>query len=410
MKRFLQSIGPAIIVAAVVLGPGSILTSSKVGATFGLIGLPVVIVAAVLMIAMVALAARLGVVYEGSLCDELAARLGRGVAVIIGLILFTLVALFQSSNNIAMIGGIEPLLGEGALALGPRILILLVFNLLIIAVLYLSRDLYRFVELMMKWLIGLMCLAFLINFILVLINPPVFESVSSGISPDLIPLLGMVGTTFSVGGAFYQAYLVKEKGWGMADVQKGLWDSVISISLLGLVTAVILVTAWRTFYGMPGGVVLASVGDVARQLEPLFGAGAKYIFAGGILAGALSSFLVNAMIGGTVMSDSLGKGSKMRDPWTVHLTALALLIGMFVAIAAFTKEGSTVLLITIAQACTVVGIPALAAALIYLGTRKELTGYRKVPGVIISLALVGFFVSLVLAGLTASKVWDKLGF
>ena len=60
MKRLLKSIGPAIIVAAVVLGPGSILTSSKVGATFGMMGVPVVLVAAILMIAMVALSARLG--------------------------------------------------------------------------------------------------------------------------------------------------------------------------------------------------------------------------------------------------------------------------------------------------------------------------------------------------------------
>ena len=42
MRGLLKSIGPAIIVAAVVLGPGSILTSSKVGATFGVLGLPVV--------------------------------------------------------------------------------------------------------------------------------------------------------------------------------------------------------------------------------------------------------------------------------------------------------------------------------------------------------------------------------
>ena len=79
MKKYLKSIGPAIVVAAVVLGPGSILTSSKVGASFGLLGVPVIICSTILMIAMVALAARIGVVYEGSPCDELAARLGRPV-------------------------------------------------------------------------------------------------------------------------------------------------------------------------------------------------------------------------------------------------------------------------------------------------------------------------------------------
>ena len=50
------------------------------------------------MIAMVALAARIGMVYEGSPCDELAVRLGRPVAIAIGAIIFTLIAFFQSAN------------------------------------------------------------------------------------------------------------------------------------------------------------------------------------------------------------------------------------------------------------------------------------------------------------------------
>jgi Mn2+/Fe2+ NRAMP family transporter len=408
VKALFKSVGPALIVAAVVLGPGSILTSSKVGATFGIVGLPVIIGSAILMIAMVALSARLGVVYENSLCDELASRLGRPVAILIGLILFTLVALFQSSNNIALIGGIESMLMDGALSSSARIILLILFNLMILGVLYLLRDLYQFVEKMMKLLIGFMCLAFLINFLLVLFNPPEFEIVPSRQAPDLIPLLAMIGTTFSVAGAFYQAYLVKEKGWSITDARKGLLDSIISISALGIITAVILLTAWLTFYGRAEAVVLLSVGDVARQLEPLFGSGAKIIFAAGILAGALSSFLVNALIGGTIMSDALGKGSKLSDRWTIHLTAVALLVGLIVAIASLTREGSTVLLITFAQALTVLGIPALAAALIYLGTRKELTGKRKVPRPILFLAMVGFCVSLVLAGLTANKVYGKM--
>ena len=154
MKNLLRSIGPAIIVAAVVLGPGSILTSSKVGATFGLAGVPVIVVAAFLMIGMVALAARLGAIYEGSPCDELASRLGRPVAVLIGAILFGLVALFQSSNNLAVIAGIEPIFAVEGNAL--KVGILVVTNLFVIACLYGFRDLYKSVEKLMKLLIGLM--------------------------------------------------------------------------------------------------------------------------------------------------------------------------------------------------------------------------------------------------------------
>ncbi len=407
-RSLLTSIGPAIIVAAVVLGPGSILTSSKVGATFGLIGFPVVVVATVLMIAMVALSARLGAVYDHSLCDELASRLGRPITVAIGLTLFTLVALFQSSNNIALIGGIEPLIGDQPLGVPIRSATLITVNLLIIATLYLLRDLYRSVESMMKLLIALVAIAFLINFAVVFAQDRTFEPVASSETLDLIPLLGMIGTTFSVGGAFYQAYLVKEKGWGLSEVRSGVIDSVLSISILGMVTSIILLTSWRVFHGSPTPIVLASVGDVARQLEPSFGAGAKIIFCGGIFAGALSSFLVNAMIGGTVMSDSIGKGSRLQDKWPVHLTVVALLVGMAVAIASLAKEGSTVHLITLAQACTVLGIPALAAALIYLGTRPELVGPRRVPRLILGLSILGFVVSCLLALITAQKVYEKI--
>ena len=201
------------------------------------------------MIGMVALSARLGAVYEGSLCTELRERLGSGVTIAIGLILFVLVALFQSSNNIALIGGLEALFGESEWSLGMRQGTLLVFNGLIVASLYLLRNLYSSVEKLMKFLIGLMSLAFLVNLVVAYSRPRGYVPVESSDTPNLLPLLGMIGTTFSVGGAFYQAYLVREKGWGLGDVRKGLTDSVVSISVLGIMTMAILLTSYRVFYG-----------------------------------------------------------------------------------------------------------------------------------------------------------------
>ena len=404
----LRSIGPAIIVAAVVLGPGSILTSSKVGATFGIVGLPVVFAAAILMIAMVSLAARVGVIYEDSPCDELAKRWGRPIPLLIGLTLFTLVALFQSSNNIAVVAGLEPLFGEESLSFAVRCSIVGAMNACVLLTLYLARDLYKLVESAMKFLIGLMTVAFLVNFGIVFSKSAdrLSEVGQLPESPDLLPLLGMIGTTFSVAGAFYQAYLVKERGWKIQDMRQGGRDAIVSISVLGIVTAVILSTSLLVFF--PDGAKLQSVGDVAQQLEPSFGLAGKTIFCIGILAGALSSFLVNAMIGGTVLSDSLGAGSRMSDRWPLHLTALALLCGMSVAIASFASKESTVHLITFAQALTILGVPILAVALIYLGTRPELEGERKIPRWIISLAIVGFIASCIIACITASKVWGKL--
>jgi len=412
VKNLWRTIGPAMVVAAVVLGPGSILTSSKVGAGFGGLGIPVVIAAAIMMIGMVALAARIGVSYQGSACDELAARLGRPLAVVVGIILFLVVALFQSSNNIAMVAGLSPLIemmnGGKAVGTTGQMWMLLLFNGVLIAILYLMRELYQSVEKLMKFLIGVMVVAFLFNFLVVYLTPRSFEFVTPKNQGDLIALLALIGTTFSVGGAFYQSYLVKEKGWGITDAKRGLTDTVVSISVLGLVTVVILLTSMRVFYGRPDQLELTSVDQVARQLEPLFGSWATVIFSLGIVAAAFSSFLVNAMIGGTVMSDSLGKGSRLSGGWPIHLTSVALLTGMGVAMVSLSQSGSTVTLITFAQALTVVGNPALGATLLYLGTRPELTGARRIPRWILALATVGFFVSCVVAVRTAMAVWAKI--
>ena len=412
LKQLFSSFGPAIIVAAIVLGPGSILTSSKVGAQFGYIGIVAIVLAVVLMIAMVALAGRIGVIYQDSPCDQLARRLGRPVAVVVGVILFGLVAIFQYSNNVAIVSGLAPLFETEDYSLmsgATPAIILISFNALVIFCLYWKRHLYRSIETLMKFLIGLMVVAFLINFFVIYFSPRAYVPVKSGKAPEILALMGLMATTFSVGGAFYQAYLVKEKGWKLLDAKRGVTDSVVSISVVGILSTIILMTAARVFYGRPEPVVLSGVGEVAMQLQPLFGSWAKVVFCLGIFAGAFSSFLVNALVGGTVLSDSLGKGSRLGEGWTLGLTTVALLSGLVVALLNLSDAKSTVNLITFAQALTVLGIPALAAALLYLGTRPDLTGERKVPAWIINLGWAGLVVAVALAIRTTIAVLDKLG-
>lgn len=399
----LRSIGPALVVAAVVLGPGSILTSSRVGASIGLIGLVAIGAATLMMIAMVILATRIGVILQASVGRELCARLGSVPTIGVGVTLFLIVALFQSSNNIALIGGIEPLVGV-SLSISGRIIILITTNAIVIICLYRVRELYRAVERAMKVLIGLTAIAFVLNAAAVYSAERDFTPITSESAVDWLALVGMIGTTFSVAGAMYHAYLVREKGWTKADLRSGTTDAVLSISALGIITAIILLTSYRVFHGRSDAPALASVADVAKQLEPLFGPWARVIFAGGILGGAISSFLVNALVGGTILSDCLGWGDKLEDRWPLHLTTLALLVGGGVAIASLLSAEKTVVLITIAQALTIIGVPALAAALIYLGRIPEVRA--GLPRGILPLCSIGFLVSCCLASLTAIKLFS----
>lgn len=420
--RALAELGPAIVVAAVVLGPGSILTSSKVGASFGPLGALVVLGAAGLMIGSVALAARIGVLFPNSPCQEIRARLGAPVAIAVGLILFGLVAIFQWSNNVAVIAGVESIVGSSETSPGTKWVaptLLVALNVGVIVCLFVSRGLYGHVERLMKWLVLLMILAFVTNFIVAIVVSPQVADETTGAGAaaklDWFAFLGMVGTTFSIGGAFYQAYLVKERGWGPKDLKRGLVDSIVGISTLGGITAIILLTASLVFYGRlsPETIQKMQVADVARALEPLFGDGARIVFGVGLLAGAFSSFLVNAMVGGTILSDSLGWGSRISERGPKIFTTAALLVGMTVAVIALVdptgdKQG-TANLITFAQSLTVVGLPALALALLYLGSLQRPDGEGRVaPPWLMMMAVLGLIVSCALAGKLAYDVIGKL--
>ncbi|MEX0792475.1 MAG: divalent metal cation transporter, partial [Pirellulaceae bacterium] len=87
-RGLLGVLGPAVIVASVVLGPGSILTNSKVGTQFGYQMIWILLSAGFLMFALTSFSARLGVIYERSFGDEIAARLGRPMAILIGVTVF----------------------------------------------------------------------------------------------------------------------------------------------------------------------------------------------------------------------------------------------------------------------------------------------------------------------------------
>jgi len=411
VKNILRSVGPALIVAAVVLGPGSITTSTKVGAAFGYGPLWVLVCLLVLLVGTASLAGWLGATLDKTLCRELSDRLGPWAGWVIGIAFFLIVAGFQSSNNMAVVAGIEPLLGEGVKF--PKwavIATLLGVNAFIVGILYLSKDLYRQIERIMKAFILAMVLAFIVNFFWA---GPSLLGALKGLIPDFTPfrdptqailLMGLIATTYSVAGAFYQGYLVRERGWGPDDVKKGFMDSFVGMCVLVGVSAVILMTSAATFHGVVHPDALGDAGKMSAQLKNAFGPLSSYIFCFGFLAGAFSSFLVNAMIGGHIFADGLGLGSTLHGRSTLHATTAALLVGMVVGILALTTDFDRTTTIVVAQASTVVGGPAVMAALLYLGIRQRVTAERKPPMWMLVIVSAGLLVSITIALRTASSI------
>lgn len=407
--RILASLGPAIITASVVLGPGSILSASKIGHTYAYQMSWVLVIAVIMMIAMTALSARLGIQLKGTICDELAERAGRPVAAATGVILFLIAACFQFSNNLGVLAAVEPFMKEGS---DYSLAIIIGMNGFIILALYGFKHLYGLIEKLMKLLVAIMIIAFAINLFQVKpdwlkalagLIPSLPEQAANGASMKevMTPIVAMYATTFSVAGAFYQSYLVRQKGWTRANLKQGLIDSTLGISVLGLITLMVLITAAKVLYQNPDVVTLTSVTDVATSLEPGFGKSAMVIFSLGIFAGAFSSFLVNAMIGGSILADGFGLGGYIDQKWPKLFTVFALVTGMTVAIYTKTMGQKPVGLIIFAQSLTVLGIPMLAIAMLWLATRADMKGENAIPAWMKILGFIGLITSILLAIRTA---------
>lgn len=398
-RRWYQALGPGLITACVVIGPGSILTSSQVGASQGYGMSWVVVTAVVFMMTFSMMASRLGVVAKESPGKMLTDSAGRWLAVLMGLSVFFIASAFQFGNNLGVHTAFNAYIEFDY--------IVIIFNAAAIAFLFLFKNLYKALEKLMMGFVGLMLLAFAAN--LLFSKPNLIEwakgFVPGGQTEVDITVLGLVGTTFVIAAAYFQIYLVRQKGIEREDLPASLVDSRVGACLMALITLMIMGTAASVLRGRE----LADAGEVAKQLEPLFGSWGKGLFCLGLFSAAYSSFLINSMIGGFVLSDGLGLGSDPDEKWTRYMTTVVLLTGMGVALYVINTGTKPVAAIVMAQAVTVIAAPLMAGVLLWLCNRKDLMGKDRNSPLMNALGGVGFVLLLAMAWYTATaKVWPKI--
>ena len=400
-----RSIGPALITACVVFGPGSLLISSNVGAKHGYELLWMLILTGVLMGTYMTTAARIGVVGGVTPCTLIAQRLGRPAAAVVSINLCLICATFQFANNLAVIAAAKALVPKV-----PPMVVLVALNGLIITFLFTAKHVYQLLEKVMKVMVGVILLSFVINLVLAApsltgILQGLIPSIPEGLSLELPhkvegriedPLLlvaSLLGTTFSVAAAFYQGNLVRERDWTIEDYSRGISDSVAGVAVITIVSAVIMITTATVIPGRQA----EDIGVLAQALQPLLGSTAYVMFCIGLFAVAMNPFLINAIIGGSILADGLGKPARLSDRLSRIFTVAVLLVGMGVAILALQTGQKPVSLIIFGSALTVIGNPLMAITILWLANHKSIMGSHRNTLIQNILGGVGFLVVLFMA-------------
>lgn len=382
IKKLLKSLGPGFIIASVVLGPGSITVASRIGSEFGYAFLWVIVISIVFMITYTSMASRFGVVNSKSMLQSMADTYGRWFAIVIGISAFLSSSSFQFGNNLGIGIGMEGITGISEWV-WP-----VIFTPLGIILIFWAKNLYKVLETLMKIMVMIMILAFFINLLLTRpeLTPLARGFVPSKISPDSLPMVAaLMATSFSLAAALYQSYLAQDKGWKKEHLKGSLRDTYTGILLLGLISAVVLITSAAALH--PRGIIVNSAADMALQMEALFGSAAKLVFSVGLCAAAFSSMMVNSVIGAGLLADGLGLGRSMNDRTTKFFIMAILLIGMLVAVF---FRGNVIYALIMAQASSMLAVPLIAIGLfLMLNNKKAMGAYRnnRVQNII---AIAGF--------------------
>ena len=145
----------------------------------------------------------------------------------------------------------------------------------------------------------------------------------------------------------------------------------MGIILLGVMSAVVIICAGSVLH--PKGIKVSSAGEMSGALEPLFGSYAANLFLAGLFGASFSSLVGNATVGGSLLGDSLGIGSKLNDVSVKGLIALVMVAGATIALA-FGKLPLE--LIIFAQSVTIFLVPLIGFALYAIANDEKIMGKR----------------------------------
>jgi len=323
MKNFFKNIGPGPLVAAAFIGPGTVTVCTIAGVNFGYALLWAMVLSILATVVLQEMAARLGIVSQKGLSEIIRSEIKnpvlRGFAIV--LILSAIVignAAYEAGNISGGALGMQTLFGHPIIELGSLKLNIMSLTIGLVAFVLLYIGNYKVLEKALIFMVILMSLAFLITAIITKPNLiEVFKNIIMPTFPEgsILTVIGLIGTTVVPYNLFLHASLAKTKWKNESDLGFARKDTIIAVVLGGIVSMCIIISA----SAIPSQEI-SNASDLAKGLEPLFGAYAKYFLAIGLFAAGITSAITAPLAAAFVASGCLGwsanlKSAKFRAVW-----------------------------------------------------------------------------------------------
>ena len=397
-----SKMGPGILVTAAFVGPGTITTASSAGASFGFALLWALLFSVLATIVLQGMAARLGLVTRAGLAEAMRGSFSNAPLRIAAM--FLVVAAIGFGNAAYEAGNIAgAALALASVSGGHNALWVLLIG--AGAGLLLASGRYRVLELVLIALVLIMSAVFVLAACLVISYRDLLTALLAPRMPpgSALTVIALIGTTVVPYNLFLHANAVREK-WPpeqplASALAESRADTVLSVSLGGLITLAIMGTSAAAFFATAAEFSGASLG---LQLEPLLGAWAPYVFALGLFAGGLTSAITAPLAASYAVCGALGWQQSLHGPGFRLVWAIVLSTGTL--FAALGSKPITAILF--AQAANGFLLPVVAIFLLVVMNRRQLLG-QHVNGALAN--LMGTLVVATAIALGGLKLAQVLG-
>jgi manganese transport protein len=367
LRATLSMLGPAFVASIAYVDPGNFATNLQGGAKFGYLLLWVVLLANLIAMLIQYLSAKLGIVTEQSLPENIRARAPRAVTF----------AMWIQAEVMAMATDIAEFLGA-ALGLNllfgvPLLPAGLLTGVIAFAILELQGRGFRRFELAISALLGIIFLGFLYETLK--IGPSAHESLRGLVphldgSSSLYLGVGIIGATVMPHVIYLHSALTNGRMAVRNDRERARvlrferFDVIVALGIAGIVNMAMLAVAAKLFH-TPALSGLTTIPQAHMEFGRLVGGSAALAFAVALFASGASSSSVGTYAGQVVMAGF----TNLRIPLMLR-RALTMLPALVVLALGMNPTDALVL----SQVVLSFGIPVALIPLVMLIGRREVMG------------------------------------
>lgn len=376
MKRFierLKNIGPGALVAAAFIGPGTVTTCTKSGASSGYTLLWAMVFSTIATIIFQEMSARLGIVTKKGLGENIRDRISNPIlkTIAIGIVILAIFvgnSAYETGNITGGIMGLKVIFPELSVAA-----VVIVISILAAALLWSGN--YKRIEKVLTAIVIAMAVVFTVT---AAASSPDWGAVLKGMfrpsfgDNDLMTVVGLIGTTVVPYNLFLHASSSAERWKDKDDLKNARIDTILSIGLGGIVSMAIIIAASANLYGT--GVEINNGGDLAAAVEPILGSWAKWFIAIGLLAAGFTSTITAPLSAAFATSGCLGMNGKLSD---IKFKAIWMTVIVIGAVLAIVFGSSPTQLILVAQAANAIILPLIAFFVLYCVNSKDMKEYKN---------------------------------